>query len=901
MGNEGNDIDEKKDTIIWIDSNVYNSENEETYKSYQPEFKNFNFLRFDSVKKAIDYISNNKYFEYRLSYAVVSGRLAEEFFNNYVKISEEKCIILATSVYCLNQKYHETKPYFKDSFLNTGEITVNFDKIKNYILKDECGWNSIKPKEYIPEKESYGNTFAVINYQNKYELALPILIGSLIDASLIKKEEMSEFQNLLLSRYYQKNNTKANYLIKPSGNKNMDIPLHLLTKCFVKLYTLENPKFYADLNRDLTNGKFDDYHPFLFLLYNGLNKGILKSYNEGVLYRGDCLSFDEYKEMKDNFKESKKDKSSKAIYYSRKILSFSKLEDKAFDFLKNGKNDLKKIIFQLKEPENKDFFTSNIDIESYSKFPGEKEVIFLPLSCFEIISIQEIKESNLEYSIVKLRYLERYKKIIESEIEKIKNDKDEKNGQKMINEFFDNSLNSKFGKDVQNYYNKKIKNENKVIIKYYKMLGVSPQNNYIMSMLSSELVNNINKLINKDKVKDSNESMIHVDDEVKNMLDNKNKNKDSNESMIHVDDEVANMISDENSIKKYFKNLLKKYDNNYEQCYSIGVCIGNFIYNFDSFKKAPTLTKLKDLASLALAIALPVIKLFPKLVDYIENHPPTIGKNIINISNILNGLNVLHAAYFEGSLIYFFSVEHKFNITCYYTMKRCFKLLTGVGCSVLGNFLGNLAIQGIKVFFGASMGPMATIVLFILPIGIGALAGHFGTKASDKLGDKTFGKDELLLTSDHLYYKYIPAKYRKKYCNPNLKWNKTYLCNNVKSYIIECVINGAELIMLIMNIPKDVYEIDECLECENKKEIDDDDNKSESTDLSEDTENITHIYKNEKYVGDLLIPYKGIEENCCSIDFVIYGINKEKISYKEWQENKVDGKIIEEAFKLSVY
>ena len=92
--------------------------------------------------------------------------------------------------------------------------------------------------------------------------------------------------------------------------------------------------------------------------------------------------------------------------------------------------------------------------------------------------------------------------------------------------------------------------------------------------------------------------------------------------------------------------------------------------------------------------------------------------------------------------------------------------------------------------------------------------------------------------------------------------------------------------MLIMNIPKDVYEIDECLECENKKEIDDDDNKSESTDLSEDTENITHIYKKEKYVGDLLIPYKGIEENCCSIDFVIYGINKEKISYKEWQEIK---------------
>ena len=321
MGNDVT-IDKKKDNIIQIDSNVYNSENEETYKTYQQELKNFNFFRFNSVKKAIDYISNNNYFEYRLSYAIVSGRLAEEFFNDYVKISEEKCIILAISVYCLNQKYHETKPYFRDPFLNTGEITVNFDKIKNYILKDECGWNSIKAKKYIPEKESYGNTFAVINYQNKYELALPILIGNLIDASFIKKEDIAEFQNILLSRYYEKDNNEVNYLIKPSGNKNMDIPLHLLTKCFLKLYTLEVPKFYNDLNRDLTNGKFDDYHTYLFLLYNGLNKGNLKFYNENVLHRGDGLSYDEYDEMKNNFLESKKNKSLKAIYYSRKILSF---------------------------------------------------------------------------------------------------------------------------------------------------------------------------------------------------------------------------------------------------------------------------------------------------------------------------------------------------------------------------------------------------------------------------------------------------------------------------------------------------------------------------------------------------------------------------------------------------
>ena len=65
MGNDVT-IDKKKDNIIWIDSNVYNSENEETYKTYQLELKNFNFFRFNSVKKAFDYISNNNnYFEYR--------------------------------------------------------------------------------------------------------------------------------------------------------------------------------------------------------------------------------------------------------------------------------------------------------------------------------------------------------------------------------------------------------------------------------------------------------------------------------------------------------------------------------------------------------------------------------------------------------------------------------------------------------------------------------------------------------------------------------------------------------------------------------------------------------------------------------------------------------------------
>ncbi len=111
MGNE-QIIDKSKDSILWIDENIYNKENTKTYKEYLPILKNFNFFRFKNVERVIKFIDENKYFEYRLSYVIISGRLAEEFFNRYVQLSEKKNIIMATSVFCFNKKFHETKPYF---------------------------------------------------------------------------------------------------------------------------------------------------------------------------------------------------------------------------------------------------------------------------------------------------------------------------------------------------------------------------------------------------------------------------------------------------------------------------------------------------------------------------------------------------------------------------------------------------------------------------------------------------------------------------------------------------------------------------------------------------------------------------------------------------------------------
>ena len=873
----GNKIEliKNKDTILWIDANVYNSENKKTYQYYLPKLKNFNFICFTSEKKAINFIKDNKYFEYRLFYVVISGKLAENYFNEYVKLTEKKSIIAATTVYCFNKPFHETKPYFKDKFLNPGGITFKFKDVYEYILKDECEWNEIpqRYKKYKPEKESFGNVFMNIDTSKNYELALPILIGKLINVSLLENEDISNFQKLLLSRYCQTTNSLTNYYIKPSGNKDINIPHHILAKYWLRLYTEEKPCFYLDLNKDLTNDKFDDYHPFIFLLYDSLNKGLLLSYRKNRLFRIGNISNNEFEEMKNNYYSAKKDQSLKPFYYSKNFLSFSKDIKKAKKFIKNKEN-CTTILFIIEKPKKEKFFITNIDIESFSAFKKEKEVLFLPLSCFEIIDISEEKNYNKsKYIEVRLKYLEEYEKEINDEIEKIKGTENE------INKFFENSLKSKYGENIQKYYNKK----EKLIIKYCQYINASPKNNYFLNKIGTLFNNKIKKCLTKG----SKEASINVDDEIPNAIE---ENYDNFEGEIHIDDEINN-ISKENKIKKFFKNLFGSLDNlRIDQSYSIGICLGNFLYNWDSFLKAPTQANAANLALLALAMGLPIIKLIPKIKEKMNTKAFCLDTTNINIASLLNGLNILAAVIMEGYAIFSFSYEHKLNITLKYGFKRGIKLLSGIGVS----FLGNLAAKGILVIFGVTLAPGVTIVLGIIS---GIAFGYLGAKIGDELSDKLWGKDEFVLKSDHLYFKYIPLKYRKRYYNPNLKWNKTYLSTNVKSYVIECIIDETDLIMLLINIPKDVYEIDECLGFNKNNN-----NYIEDDNYIEYFEKETKIYKEGQFIGDLIIPYQGIKDNCFSINFIIYGINQDKIdNKKDWLDYKEKGKNIEILFNLSVY
>ena len=302
------------------------------------------------------------------------------------------------------------KNYYEDSFLNPGGIVSSPDKIVEYIKKVENHHINIKINPNIQDSKTEGYGY-IFNYANNLsEITLPLIIAHFIRSYLISKKDLEEMENNFLSIFGKK---IIDY-IYPQKEKKINIPLHILAKYYARLYTYENEEigFYPRMNKDLSNKKFDLYRTYIFLLYNGIHKKTLKNYTSSKLYRGAALSKNEYESIKNYLKiknENKKDISA-VLYYLKNFASFSKDEKTAENFMNISKmkNKNKYLIFVkyiIDENEDENFFVANIDLENVSLFQNEKEVLFLPLSCFEIYSIEE----KDEYSIIRLKNLTQYK------------------------------------------------------------------------------------------------------------------------------------------------------------------------------------------------------------------------------------------------------------------------------------------------------------------------------------------------------------------------------------------------------------------------------------------------------------------------------------------------------------
>ena len=457
----------KKKKIIWIDKNIDNEENTHTYNEFVYSLPEFDIIKCKSVKETFDYISKNYEadFKFKLFYVIVSGTLSEEFFNEYVKKTLEIHILCATIIYCSEEhrKKNEFKPFYLDNFLNPGKVTDSSYFVIEYIKSIECKYylednefcllnnkkeenEEINDKDKNKDKIEFAAEFTYI--KDLGEIAYPIIISKYINSTLIEKEELETIQE-----EYVKSFPQLKHLFKPSEEKNIFIPYHILAKYYLYAYTHES-NFYVKLNNELRERKFDDHRIYIYLMYNALNKGIFKSYSQSNLYRGGTLSKEEFENLMKQYVKQKISKSdtNKIFFFSRKFLSFSKQEWVANNFLQTAilcEYSGVYVRFIVEGIDDEDFFVSNIDINAMnlSAFSEEEEVLFLPLSCFEVVSIDEENFCENNIKVIRLRYLNQYKDLIHKNFENIA--KEQKGD--VLEKFINDAVNSKYSKELCKY------------------------------------------------------------------------------------------------------------------------------------------------------------------------------------------------------------------------------------------------------------------------------------------------------------------------------------------------------------------------------------------------------------------------------------------------------------------
>ena len=457
----------KGDKIIWIDENIKSKENIEVLQSLEYETDSYNIFSFNSVVDALNFIITDNNCDYNFIYIIVSGRLADDFTHKYIPLMYSSKIIISLIIYCNNLIYYQQKySLVSDYYLKPQLITNNYKDIINYINKEEqkfsdyyesitinvihcihCNGPHPALKVYqisdltkclSNRKDNYKNTFTHV--KNLYEISFPSLIGQIIDETMIKADDLKRFQSVLVNSYKKQNLTN---LIIPSRNKKINIPYELLSIFYIHLYTKQSD-FYKDMNCILTYGEgFHLYKPYIYLLYNSIHKKVLHSYGNKKLYRGGKLTKKEFDEMESAFKKKKECKNSEIselLYYTNTFLSFSKKENVADEFIKASDNDIIPVKFIINEVKDKNFFISNIEISQYSDYSDEDEVLILPLTCFTIKNIYKKKINNIDVKIINLQMLDSYKKTIQNYMKNL--------NQEQLQDFYENSLNTEFGKDL---------------------------------------------------------------------------------------------------------------------------------------------------------------------------------------------------------------------------------------------------------------------------------------------------------------------------------------------------------------------------------------------------------------------------------------------------------------------
>ena len=874
--------------IFWIDKNIKNDENQKYLNQLIKEFPTYKIETFTSIDNLESFLTKNKkVYDFKFIYNIISGSLAEDFFNRY-NLFTNTTIIAGTIVFCGNKNYHSSKPYANDLYLNPGSVVNNFTEVINYIKSpNDMLWYNLtnikKDSIMLPKKKTtFGNTFKYA--QSLSEITLPIILTEIIKKNLIQDIDILKFKEYIFSRYlYNKKNNIIIPLVKPSLEKSVYIPLKKRAKYLLRLYTAETD-FYHDINKELTNIEgFGFYKVFILILYFSIQNKILDSFTSRELYRRTLISKNEMDEIIQIFEKKKNgDKTNKEIssilYYGKPFMSFSKDRTVTYNFAKTIYPNTCRVMFILNPPKLKDkVFFSNIDIDklNISEY-SEKEVLFLPLSCFEITDYKKIGESDYE---ITLNYLDKYYEELNKTISLMKN-------QDEMQTFYEKVLESPFSEkviecleDYKNIFNN-IKdffierssiqdinlNFNKIIPKlpHDKLIPRFNENasmegipsgfsngKQLNALFSSEPVS-IQLQENKNsgykiwelKYSDGNKAIIKQhpkrgDNIIIKKIDENGQLGYYDEAFKPISEEIKIGKTNTKEVLTHSKDFnmaevqeLSLLRNGFASANLFGGAIGYNLANIDNFIKSSKEDKLKSLgATFGLSTGMVILS------NTAKSAVPVVSTGLLGgfyIYDLVSDIN---------------SPALTKKETAISILKNTTNLAVNIGTGIGGFYAG----MQIGISLGITTGP--GVVLIGLGSGIvgGLIGGLFG---------RFLTSQKMILNCNSFYKNYIPLKFREEGNIPDLFWEG--INKNTKSLALEVIIDQKYKTWSVINIPPQTRKI------------------------SPD-------------VGETLIKYGRFRHyNPNTVDFMLYSIKKEKITQEEWNDQKKNKELIIDVAILEV-
>ena len=395
-------------TILWIDSDCYSLQN--TFIDLNLNLRyNFNVERYNNIEDGINKIKSIKWQKVNV---IIRGSMIRDLISAIEFNKKEIFCIIDMIVFTLHKE--ETKILCKTDdvisssgyLFDNSNILVNLNDIIKYIDK----------KTYI-EPEDFGTFGKFLKIDSYNQIIYPLFYKKLITP--ISKEEIQDFNTYLCNCF---GNQVKKLILQLESNSN--IPNEIICKYWARVYTFESGGFYKLMNKRLRQKKSKMFVPFIKMMYEGINNGVFITKQRGTqneiqeLFRGSKITINELNKIKKYIRNNNSNDENrlKCILYIRPFLSFSKNKETAQYFMKRSflKKGEKRVLYILNVDSNDGDEISYAPMEEYSAISGEEEILFFPYSCFEVKEIREIDKLLFSYVEIKLGYIAKYKKNLES-------------------------------------------------------------------------------------------------------------------------------------------------------------------------------------------------------------------------------------------------------------------------------------------------------------------------------------------------------------------------------------------------------------------------------------------------------------------------------------------------------